>query len=255
MAHDCSITETTLAVYDLPVTFNLDAAMAGNRFPYLWDADYGARVGLMPLSGDPADVQWFEVEPCYVYHPVNAWDVDGGVVVDVVRYPTMFVDDPHGPNDGTPVLWRWTFDRASGKATEEQLDDVGIELPRVDERLVGREHRWSWATSLPDAIRGDVRAGVDADAPLIRYDRTTGTSEAIHFGPGKVPGEAVFVPRTPDAAEDDGWYLTLVVDASGGPTDLAVLDASAPTEGPVATVHLPARVPVGFHGNWVPTGS
>ena len=63
----------------------------------------------------------------------------------------------------------------------------------------------------------------------------------------------VFVPRTPGAAEDDGWYLILVLDDEVGRSELVVLDASAPCEGPVARVHLPTRVPLGFHGNWVPT--
>jgi carotenoid cleavage dioxygenase len=34
-----------------------------------------------------------------------------------------------------------------------------------------------------------------------------------------------------------------------------ILDGTAFTGPPVATVHLPARVPNGFHGSWVPTNS
>lgn len=63
----------------------------------------------------------------------------------------------------------------------------------------------------------------------------------------------VFVPRAEDGAEDDGWYLTLVADRASDRSELVVLDASAPTEGPVARVHLPTRVPHGFHGNWIPS--
>ena len=63
----------------------------------------------------------------------------------------------------------------------------------------------------------------------------------------------MFVPRTPDAAEDDGWYLALVNDQREDTSELVVLDASAPTEDPVARVHIPARIPLGFHGNWIPT--
>ena len=53
-----------------------------------------------------------------------------------------------------------------------------------------------------------------------------------------------------DAGEDDGVLMGLVHDDGRGTTDLQLLDAA--TLETVATVHLPARVPYGFHGNWVP---
>lgn len=251
MVHDCSITETTLAVYDLPVTFSLDAAMEGAELPYRWDPDRPARVGLMPLGGSPDDLTWFGVDPCYVFHPVNAWDDGDRFVADVIRHPRMFDHDHHGPNDGPPALWRWTFDRATGRTTETQLDDRPIEFPRVDERLVGRRHRFSWATGL--GMEGDDVAW--PGTAMVRYDAASGGSETISFGPGRAAGELVFVPRSPDAAEDDGWYLTYVYDAASDRSELVVLDASAPSTEPVARVHLPARIPLGFHGNWVPTAS
>jgi carotenoid cleavage dioxygenase len=90
---------------------------------------------------------------------------------------------------------------------------------------------------------------------MVRYDRTTGDAIEVDFGPGRTGGELVFVPRADDAAEDDGWYLTYVDDQTTGRADLVILDASAPDQDPVALVHLPGRIPVGFHGNWVPTTS
>ena len=68
------------------------------------------------------------------------------------------------------------------------------------------------------------------------------------------PSEAVFVPAGPDAAEDDGWVLSLVYDADRDTSDLLVLNAADFTGEPQAVVHLPQRVPFGFHGNWVPDG-
>ncbi|MEO6628122.1 MAG: carotenoid oxygenase family protein, partial [Aquihabitans sp.] len=148
--------------------------------------------------------------------------------------------------------WRWTVDRTSGKVREEQLDDLPVEFPRVDERVVGRRHRFGFAASFADATATDL--GWD-DTGLVRYDSLTGVRTRISFGPGRSCGEAVFVPRSTDSAEDDGWYLTLVHDRATDLSELVVLDASAPDQGPVATVHLPTRVPLGFHGNWVPTGT
>ncbi len=249
MVHDCSITERSVVLYDLPVTFDLDAAMTGTAFPYAWNEDYGARVGLLPREGDAGDVAWFEVEPCYVFHPLNAHDDGDTVVLDVVRHPRIFDVDRLGPNDGPPSLWRWTLDRATGRTHEVQLDDRPVEFPRVDERRVGRSHRYGWATGLSV---DDGGVGFDVGT-LVRYDATTGGAEEIAFGAGRTAGEVVFVPRSADAAEDDGWYLTLVHDRATDRSELVVLDASAPGGGPVARVHLPTRVPLGFHGNWVPT--
>src|SRR3954451_14349916 len=39
MVHDTAITETQVVLFELPVTFNLDRAMAGNSFPYVWNPD------------------------------------------------------------------------------------------------------------------------------------------------------------------------------------------------------------------------
>ena len=35
-------------------------------------------------------------------------------------------------------------------------------------------------------------------------------------------------------------------------TDVVILDARDFGADPLATIHLPCRVPFGFHGNWLP---
>jgi carotenoid cleavage dioxygenase len=61
----------------------------------------------------------------------------------------------------------------------------------------------------------------------------------------------VFVPRSEDAAEGDGWLLATVFRAAENRSDVAVFDTAGLEDGPVATIRLPHRVPAGFHGNWV----
>ena len=248
MIHDCSITERWMVVYDLPVTFDLDAAMGGGRFPYVWNEAHPARVGLVPLNGRGADVRWFDVAPCYVFHPLNAFDDGDRVVLDVIRYARMFDRSRLGPDEAPPTWHRWTLDTVTGRVREEQRSDRTFEFPRVDERRVGRPFRWGYGTETVVEATGNEFGG-----RLVRVDATTGEASVVELGPGRVSGEWVMIPRHTDAAEDDGWLMSLVHDAHTDRSELVVLAADAPDAGPVARVELPVRVPVGFHGNWVPT--
>jgi carotenoid cleavage oxygenase len=283
MMHDFSLTEKYVVLYDLPVALDLGgtlrskpakavagmltrvterhaapdfvvrAIMRGSErsgppsggMPYRWAPERQARVGVLPREGSAADIRWFEVQPCYVFHPLNAYDDGDRIVLDVVRHASVF-------NSGlrivpeNPTLDRWTVDLTAGKVTEDRLDDTAQEFPRVDERLVGRPHRYGYAVGYSDGATGTPDA-------ILKHDVTSRRTESVAFGPGREPGEFVFVASSPDAAEDDGIAMGFVYDQSSDRSDLVLLDGQ--TLETVATVHLPARVPHGFHGNWVPTGS
>jgi carotenoid cleavage dioxygenase len=246
MVHDFAITETSVVFFDLPVLFDFE--LVGKRFPFSWKPEYGARVGVMPRDGGSADVVWSEVEPCYVFHPLNAYDDGDRVVVDVARHPSMFAHDHNGPADGDPLLWRWTIDPTAQKVVEEQLDDHPQEFPRIDDRLAGRRHRYGYGTAFATSEDGLQLGGV------IKLDLQSGTSAVWNPGPGSRASEAVFVADDEGAAEDEGWLLSVVYDGARDGSDLVVLDATDVAAGPVATVRLPQRVPFGFHGSWVPDG-
>src|SRR5262249_59481066 len=120
-----------------------------------------------------------------------------------------------GPNEGVPTLWRWTVELGAGKMREEQLDDRPQEFPRVDERVVGRRHRYGWSMG---ATKTD--AGVDFGCPrIIKHDLTQGSSQSHDFGAGAGGSEAVFVPRNQTASEDDGYVITLVYRADTDRSD------------------------------------
>ncbi len=244
MVHDMALTATNVVLLDLPVTFDLAAAMGGRSLPYRWDADHRARVGLLPRDGTAADVTWCDVEPCYVFHILNAYDHDDKVVIDVVRHPRMFATDLLGPNEGSPTLERWTLDPASGQAREERLDDHAQEFPRLDERRSGSPYRYGYAVGVRDGIE---------HGPALKHDLVAGTTEVHDYGTGRATLEPVFVPSSAAAAEDDGWVLSYVYDATSDTSDVVILAAQDFAGDPVATIHLPRRVPFGFHGNWVPT--
>ena len=74
-------------------------------------------------------------------------------------------------------------------------------------------------------------------------------------GAGRSASEPVFVRAADGRAEDEGWVLSVVYDAARDASDLVILDGTSFAGPPVATVHLPVRVPFGLHGSWVPAGT
>jgi carotenoid cleavage dioxygenase len=61
----------------------------------------------------------------------------------------------------------------------------------------------------------------------------------------------VFVPRSGEA-EGNGWLLAIVYRAAENRSDLLVLNAQDIAAAPEAVLELPCRIPIGFHGSWVP---
>jgi len=246
MVHDLALTQRYVVIYDLPITFSVELLKNNNAIPYGWNEEHQARVGLLPRGGEAGDVMWFDVEPCWVFHTLNAYDDGDKVVVDLAKFPS-FMRDGRLEDNPNPVLDRWTIDPASGKVLQETRDERAQEFPRVDERVVSLPHRYGY-TVRTDTTFFDEKAGTS----LIKHDYATGRSEERWHAREAGIAEAVFVPETPDAAEDDGYLMAYAYNAERGATDLMILSARDFSGEPVALVHLPVRVPAGFHGSWVP---
>jgi carotenoid cleavage dioxygenase len=247
MMHDFGVTETRMVFLDLPVVFDLDMAVAGRGLPFRWMPEAGARVGILARGGRGSDIQWIGIDPCYVFHVLNAYDDGQSLVLDVVRYDSAFDTQPGETiASSQPVLARWTVDPGARRVRETLLDDTTVEFPRIDDTVAGRQHRFGYCAQL---------SGPDVPAGLVKYD--LGRDEAVRFDPGEhgQAGEPVFVRGADGHGEDEGWVLSVVYDRSRGASDLVVLDATSFAGPPVATVHLPARVPFGFHGSWLPAAA
>ena len=246
MMHDFNVTEHHVIFMDLPAVFDLELALQG-EMPIRWSDEYPARLGVMPRTGTDADVVWYDIDPCYVFHPMNAYETGGDIVLDVARLPHIWRD---GPMDfPEPALHRWTIDTGGGTVREEQLDDLPAEFPRVPDVRVGRRHRFGYM--MANASEEAFSNPTSADGAVLKYDLESGARTQVNVGRGRLPGEASFVPREGATAEDDGYLMTYVFDAEAEASEFVIYDASTMSDEPVATVHLP-RVPFGFHGNWVP---
>jgi len=255
MIHDFLVTDNYVGLPVMPATIDLERIMEGGPF-IGWEPDKGNHIGIFKRSDGPGAIRWFTGDPSYVFHPLNAYEEDGKFIADVMRYNKLpLFDDVEGkPGDAmteaTSKLVRWTFDLDGNSESykEDELDDFTGDFPRLDERFAGKKHEvgfFATRTADLDDMTGPF------DTILVRNFKT-GSSQCWTPGQGQFIQEPVFVPRSPDAAQGDGWLLTLTYNAADNLSDLVILDARNVTAGPVARAKLPTRVPYGFHGNWRP---
>ncbi len=246
MVHDFNITRNHVIFMDLPAVFDLELAMRG-EMPIKWSDAYPARLGVMPRDGNDSTVTWYDINPCYVFHPMNAYEDGDKIVLDVARLDHIWRESAMDFPD--PALYRWTIDTVTKKVSEEQIDDVAAEFPRVAASVAGLNHQYGYMMGVPSE-----NAFADpslASGTIYKYDRHSGERSSIDVGRGRLPGETVFVPAEGARAEDDGYLMTYVYDAATDASEFVVYDASTMHSQPIASVALP-RVPFGFHGNWVP---
>ena len=246
MMHDFNVTRNYVIFMDLPVCFDLEALATG--LPFRFDRNAGARLGVMPRTGGNADVRWFEIDPCYVFHPVNAHEDGDTIVIHVSRQREAFGSSN---DDYAEVgrLWRWTIDLTNGVVREQQIDDRPGDFGRIDDRMIGLDARYGYLMAL--AGEGNSEEPVYGSA-LWKYDLRTGNCWEHHLGDGVRGAEPVFAPAAANAGEDEGWVISLSHDTNSDESRLLIIDAQDFSAVPVATVHLPRRVPYGAHGSWIP---
>jgi carotenoid cleavage dioxygenase-like enzyme len=252
LPHDMAITEHYSILMDLPLVNDPEAARAG-RFKLFFDREMPSRFAVIPRHGRAEDVRWFEADPCFIYHTINAREKGDEIVLDVCRVKRP---EPRSDLDGPLAqmlsylrldahLHRYRFDLRTGKTTEQMLDDDNSEFPSINQGFVGRPSRYAYNMH----ISPESTLLFDG---LMKYDTNTGASETHWFGAGRWGSEAPFAPRPDAETEDDGYLVSYVYDEREGRSEVEVLDARDVTAGPICRVRLPVRVPIGFHATWVP---
>ena len=102
--------------FDLPAVFDLDAMLAGAP-GIRWQPEHGARIGVLDRTAPHDPVRWFDVDPFYVFHFLNAFDDGETVVVDGCRSARMNVSfgDERIVEAVQPSLHRWRMDPAAAR--------------------------------------------------------------------------------------------------------------------------------------------
>ena len=238
--HDLAMTEQHVIVWDLPLEYSNDDPTV---FPYAWNREGAARVGLLDRRDLSSPVRWFDIDPCFVFHALNAYDTDSGVVIDLVQFDRIFDVDRTGPGDPyPPQLWRWEIDHSATVAQRTLIDERIQEFPKLDDRRWGQPYRYGYTVELMSATGAQS---------LVAHDTVGGETQAWSTEPKRSLSEAIFVPESATAGENEGWLLA--IDSDRDHSDLVVFDATEVAAGPVGRVRLPQRIPDGFHGDWIPS--
>jgi carotenoid cleavage dioxygenase-like enzyme len=244
MMHDFITTAEHVIFPVFPVVFDLGALANGGQV-MSWQPERGTMLGVMPRDGEAKDLRWFQTDPCYVFHPMNAHSEGSRVIAEVARFPVVPLFGQSGEKPAN--FYRFTIDLERGEARQEQLDSVTMEFPRLDERYTGLPYAHGYAAGALRQDRGLV--GFDS---ILHYNVQTGSRSAHVLREGSYTGEPVFVPSRPGAPEGEGVLLATIYREDERRSDLIVLDAENVEKDPLATIELPTRVPFGFHGNWRP---
>jgi carotenoid cleavage dioxygenase-like enzyme len=208
----------------------------------------------MPRYGEGSDMRWFESDICNVFHFLNGTE-GNKIELTASSMPWVSIDfqksEPPEGVDGNAYLNSFSIDLGTGEVSQRQIGEIAGDFCKVADSVAGMKHRYGYMSSFSSG----EGTGADFDA-ITMYDLETGSESSRGFGPGTFVGECAFAPNVlGNGAEDDGWIVNYVYAKDGSESEFVVIDPHDFLGEPVARIRMPRRVPIGFHGNWVPATS
>jgi carotenoid cleavage dioxygenase-like enzyme len=157
-------------------------------------------------------------------------------------------------------MTRWKFDPKSPANTRympHTTMPTSGEFARIDERFVTKPYKHFFLCVVDPTKPYDFAKCGPPVGGLFNcyghYNWETGESKHWFAGPTSTVQEPVFIPRSKDAEEGDGYLLGLINRLDELRNDLVVLDVkNGIDKGPVAVIRLPLKLKIGLHGNFVP---
>lgn len=271
--HDFAITPNYCIFFQNPVSFNPIPFVLGMRGAgqcIKFQPEQPTRIIIISRNPKQKKVQILETRAGFVFHHVNAIDLEDEIVIDSLCYESLSEVQPK--SDFRQVdfdalkpgqLWRFHLNLKDETVQHKLLVSRCCEFPSLDPQKVGRPYRYLYMAA------AHAETG---NAPLqafLKVDLESGEQQLWSAAPQGFVSEPIFVPRTPHipfqegstphippsqggtkGGEDDGWVLALVYDSCNHRSDVVILDAKDFHKGPIATLHLKHHIPYGLHGSF-----
>jgi carotenoid cleavage dioxygenase len=253
LPHDMMFTQNWSILCDFPLFWDEELLKRNVHVTRLHEG-LASRFALIPRYGQPEDIRWFEADPTFVLHFINAFEDGDEVVLD-----GYFEEDPYPPPlenaDGyghmmayvdehsfKPKLHRWRFNLADGTTREERLDDRILEFGMMNQRYLGLPYRYAYSTT--------SKPGWFLFNGFVKHDMVTGESWSVELPEGRYGSEAPFAPRVGAVDEDDGYLVSFVTDENRGTSECILIDCKRFAEGSVCRIALPHKISSGTHAHW-----
>ncbi len=255
LPHDMAFTKNYSILVDLPYFWDPEKLKKNQHIPTYYGNELPTRFAIFPRYGTEKDVQWFESDPTYVLHWMNAYEEGDEIVLD-----GYFQDNPDpAPMRGMPKkvgkfmagldersfqskLHRWRFNLKTGEVSEKHLDDRVLEFGTFNQKYAGVKSQYLYSTW--------TRPGWFLFSGIVKHDLETGESWSLPFGKKRYGSEAPFVPRKNAKSEDDGYLVSFITDMNLDRSECIVLDAQDIEAGPICQIILPHRICSGTHATW-----
>jgi carotenoid cleavage dioxygenase-like enzyme len=266
MVHDIAITQKHFVIPVFGFETSMERLKAG-KIHWAWNAKLPTYIGILPRDGSAKDLRWFKGPTRSIVHTFNARTEGSRVILespvgDTNPFPFFPPDpgnaDPAAAAHGTNIR-RHTFalDSKADTFREEILHDRPINgLGRIDDRYISLPNRYAYAGFAdPDRPFNEQRAGNLRGRVTNCYgcfDLHTGATSAYFAGDTHSLNEPVFVPRSADSPEGDGYLIGIANNLAEMRSELVIADATNLAAGDVARVILPFRLGSQVHGNWIP---
>ncbi|MEM7667292.1 MAG: carotenoid oxygenase family protein [Pseudomonadota bacterium] len=258
--HDIAISENYAIMPIGSVSFGLDGVKRGGPMRDVFQArnDLPLSFGIRGRTVG-SQMKWFETSmPGFFAHPGNAYEENGKIYLDGVVYEdtAALLESFATIRSGVPGTgfisypYLFEFDLESGSVKHWKMSDVAAEFPRLDDRLVGVKNKYGYASTADSSHPAETSD--HSFRRITKYNRQGGPSVSRPVTDGQWVGEPVFVPRAPDAEEDDGFVLFQMYDAHRDMSAVEIRDARNMDGDALATCWMNMRIPLASHGNWAP---